>query len=79
MAHLVGHSSGVQYIQTLNPATADGSVSVGGPTTTATSSGTGTNIIDGTPVRVGVLAFAAAAGLWAFKMAGLRFNVGVSA
>jgi hypothetical protein len=34
--------------------------------------------IDGTPIRVVVLALAAAAGLTALKMAGIRFNIGVS-
>lgn len=34
--------------------------------------------IDGTPIRVVLLAFAAAAGLTALKVAGFRFNVGVS-
>jgi hypothetical protein len=36
-------------------------------------------VIDGTPIRVVVLAVAAAAGLTALKWAGFRFNVGVSA
>lgn len=36
-------------------------------------------IVDGTPVRVVVLALSAAAGLAALKMAGFKFNVGVSA
>jgi hypothetical protein len=35
-------------------------------------------VIDGTPVRVVVLAFAAAAAVVAFRFAGIRFNVGVS-
>jgi hypothetical protein len=35
-------------------------------------------VIDGTPVRVVVLALAAAAGLTALRMAGFKFNVGVS-
>lgn len=34
--------------------------------------------IDGTPVRVVVLALSAAAGLTALRWAGFRFNVGVS-
>ncbi|HVI79878.1 MAG TPA: hypothetical protein VM715_17280 [Candidatus Acidoferrum sp.] len=34
--------------------------------------------VDGTPVRVVMLAFAAAAGLWALKLAGFKFNVGAS-
>ena len=37
------------------------------------------SVIDGTPVRVVTLALASAAGLWALKLAGFRFNVGVSA
>jgi hypothetical protein len=36
-------------------------------------------VIDGTPVRVVVLAFSAAIGLVALKWAGFKFNVGVSA
>ena len=35
-------------------------------------------VIDGTPLRVVVVALAAAAGLTALKMGGFRFNVGVS-
>ena len=35
-------------------------------------------VIDGTPVRVVVLALSAAAGLTALRMAGFKFNVGVS-
>lgn len=35
-------------------------------------------VIDGTPVRVVVLAIAAAVGLTALRMGGIRFNVGVS-
>lgn len=34
-------------------------------------------VIDGTPVRVAMLALAAAVGLAALKWAGFRFNVGV--
>ncbi len=36
------------------------------------------SVVDGTPVRVVVLALAASASLWALKIAGFRFNVGVS-
>lgn len=36
-------------------------------------------VIDGTPVRVVVLALAAAVGLTALRWAGFKFNVGVSA
>lgn len=79
MAHLAGHSKGAQYVTVQNPAAAN-QVGVGGPTSGATTDGlTGTSIIDGTPVRVVVLALAAAGGLFALKTAGLRFNVGVSA
>lgn len=35
-------------------------------------------VIDGTPVRVAMIAVAAALGLAALKWAGFRFNVGVS-
>lgn len=35
--------------------------------------------VNGTPVRIVTIAFAAAAGLWAIKLAGFKFNVGVSA
>jgi hypothetical protein len=35
-------------------------------------------VIDGTPVRVVVLALAGAAGLIALKLAGFRFSIGVS-
>jgi hypothetical protein len=38
----------------------------------------GNLVIDGTPLRVVVLAFAAAAGLTALRLGGFRFNVGVS-
>lgn len=43
-------------------------------------SGTSNNvvIIDGTPVRVVVLALSAAVGLTALRWAGFKFNVGVS-
>lgn len=74
MASLPGYNgSGVQYMTApaqpqANPMAVPGS----DPTASVVT-------IDGTPVRVVVLAFAAAAGLVAFKMAGVKFNVGVSA
>jgi hypothetical protein len=37
-----------------------------------------TTAIDGTPVRVVMLALAGAAGLFAFRLAGVRFHVGVT-
>ncbi len=61
-------------------------MSVGGPVADSGSRGNqvppqvaaNTVVIDGTPVRVVVLALAAAAGLTALKWGGFRFNVGVS-
>lgn len=35
-------------------------------------------VIDGTPIRIVVLALSAAAGLTALRLAGFKFNVGVS-
>lgn len=52
-------------------------IGVGGPAAEQNAQ-TASVVIDGTPVRVVVLAFAAAAGLTALRMAGFRFNVGVS-
>jgi hypothetical protein len=40
--------------------------------------GATTVTVDGTPMRVVMLAFAAAAGLWSLKLAGFKFNVGAS-
>lgn len=77
MGYLAGHSSATQTIRVTTPGAPQ--VAVGGPTSGATTDGMGTSVIDGTPVRVVVLALAAAGGLWALKSAGLRFNVGVSA
>lgn len=41
--------------------------------------GTNSIVVDGTPVRVVVYALSAAAGLFALRMAGIKFNVGVAA
>jgi hypothetical protein len=54
-------------------------IGVSGPAAEQNAIQAGTSVIDGTPVRVVVLAFSAAAGLTALKWAGFRFNVGVSA
>jgi hypothetical protein len=55
---------------------------MGAPTSGVAPSDANTNSfvvsIDGTPVRVVVLALSAAAGLMALKAAGFKFNVGVS-
>lgn len=47
------------------------------PPIAPSAGGGATIVIDGTPVRVVMLALAAAAGLAALKWAGFRFNVGV--
>lgn len=70
MASLRGYGS-TTYI-----ARDDGSIGVGGPMIANASPSI--TAIDGTPIRVVVLALAAAAGLTALKMAGIRFNIGVS-
>lgn len=52
---------------------------IGGPAPSqSTAFNRNVSVIDGTPVRVVALAFAAAGGLFALKLAGIRFNVGVS-
>lgn len=70
MAHLRGYGA-TTYV-TPN----DGAVGIGGPVLSGSPT---LSVVDGTPVRVCVMALAAAAGLVALKLAGLRFNVGVSA
>lgn len=56
---------------------APGGIPIGGPTTGPMAAGNAI-IIDGTPVRVVVYALAAAAGLFALRTAGIKFNVGVA-
>ncbi len=53
-------------------------ISIGGPVN-GSPAAPNQAIIDGTPVRVVTYALAAAAGLWALRIAGFKFNVGVSA
>lgn len=68
MAHINGLSSAV-FVGTPQPN--------GNPA--ATMDGvSGKVAINGTPVRIVVLALAAAAGLTVLKLSGFRFNVGVS-
>lgn len=55
-----------------------GGIPIGGPVN-RTPTMPGSTVIDGTPTRVVVYALAAAAGLLALRMAGFKFNVGVSA
>jgi hypothetical protein len=69
-----GHGIAPQFI--IGASAGDAGTPVSGAVPTPGVSGT--VAVDGTPVRVVVLAFAAAAGLVALKMAGFRFNVGVS-
>jgi len=71
MAVLNGYTGGVQYVNT-------GTGAPGGAPVMPRDASANTVVIDGTPVRVVVLALAAAAGLTALKLAGFRFNVGVS-
>jgi hypothetical protein len=70
MARLNGYGAAT-YIRP-----SDGAIGVGGPVVASASPTM--SIVDGTPIRVVVLALAAAAGLTALKMAGIRFNIGVS-
>lgn len=73
MAYLNGHSQGVAYMAAPMQAGAYAEGATAGPTTTMST------VIDGTPVRVVVLALSAAAGLVALHWAGFRFSLGVSA
>lgn len=67
--------TGVQFVQ----APSNGNnIGIGGPTPAQAMDAGRTVAVDGTPIRVVVIAFAAAAGVFAFKMAGIKFNVGVS-
>lgn len=70
MAHIAGYGATTYVAQD------NGAIGVGGPTLNGSPT---LAIVDGTPIRVCVMALAAAAGLVALKLAGLRFNVGVSA
>lgn len=78
MAYLTGLHGGMQVVSTGNPGVNGNPISVGGPTAAPSMPDVNTIVIDGTPVRVVVLALAAAAGLTALKFAGFKFNVGVS-
>jgi hypothetical protein len=69
MASIRGYGSAT-YVET-----DDGSIGVGGP---ALDGSPALAVIDGTPIRICVMALAAATGLVALKLAGFRFNVGVS-
>jgi len=69
MAKLMGYSDTVQYA----PGTAYAQGAVAGVNAPQSV------VIDGTPVRVVLLALAAAGGLAALHWAGFRFAIGVSA
>jgi hypothetical protein len=79
MAFIPGVSTGI------NPQVIMGSGAAAGPGAAGNRGGVipghsanALNVVDGTPVRVVVLALAASASLWALKIAGFRFNIGVS-
>lgn len=78
MPVLNGHpSSAAVYVPTATAA--PGGIPIGGPTTAPRAAINNAMVVDGTPVRVVVYALAAAAGLFALRLAGFKFNVGVSA
>lgn len=52
--------------------------SVGGPVNAPRQVQTSAIVVDGTPIRVIVYTFAAAAAIVALRMAGFKFNVGVA-
>jgi hypothetical protein len=74
VAYLNGHPN--QRVVGVPMAVGAPTVGIGGPATAG--SAPAMTIIDGTPVRVVVMALSAAAGLFALRMAGFKFNVGVS-
>lgn len=76
MAVLNGHPT---QASVMVPTGLGGGIPIGGPVNGPMASGaSSTVVIDGTPIRVVILAFAAAAGLVALRAAGFKFNVGVS-
>jgi hypothetical protein len=78
MPVLNGHPSATAvYVPTATAA--PGGIPIGGPVNGPRAAINNAVVVDGTPVRVVVYAFAAAAGLVALRMAGFKFNVGVSA
>lgn len=78
MAMLNGHPRNQPVYVPTALAAPGGGIPIGGPTT-APMAGTNSIVVDGTPVRVVVYALSAAVGLFALRMAGFKFNVGVSA
>jgi len=64
-----------QYVTTANPGLGNAGMPNAPDNVRAASNAI---VVDGTPVRVAVLALSAAAGLTALKWAGFRFNVAVS-
>lgn len=65
-------ANGVQFV---NAQTGGGGRPVGGGPADLDPN---TVVVDGTPIRIVVLALSAAAGLTALKWAGVKFNVGVT-
>jgi hypothetical protein len=78
VAYLLGHPRNVPVGVPTAVASPNGGIPIGGPVN-APMAGTSSIVVDGTPVRVVVYALAAAAGLFALRMAGIKFNVGVAA
>jgi hypothetical protein len=71
--------NGLQSRVAFAPAPGAGNVPPAPPNLTGMDpAGNVPDIIDGTPVRVGVIALSAAMGLLALRMVGVRFSVGVS-
>ena len=78
MAVLQGHPSQAPVYVPVAASSPAGAISVGGPTTSPRTMQAGAMVVDGTPVRVVVYALAAGATLFILRMAGFKFNVGVS-
>jgi hypothetical protein len=78
MAFIPGKTTGISPQVMVGSGAVAGAGAAGNTGVTPSRSSAELGVIDGTPVRVVVLAFAAAAGLWALRIAGFRFNIGVS-
>lgn len=77
MAHLAGHPSQSPALVGIPAPRPDG-IPIGGPSAPPRQVQPQAIVVDGTPVRVVLYALSAAAGLWALRLAGIKFNVGVS-
>lgn len=77
MAYLIGHPASSPTLTAVIPG-APGGIPIGGPTRGPMPANAQAIVVDGTPIRVVIYALSAAAGLWALRLAGFKFNVGVS-